>query len=356
MVTLRLFHSANPFQAIESRVLGDGEIAVGRDPGADWHIEDAACELSRRHCAILVCDNGVRIRDLSANGVFVGAARRRVAKDVDVTVAFDEPIHLGQFMIVANAAGTAPANDAKEGDSSIDAPFHSPILLEPEISASSFSVRSAWDETLPAQAPSPERVRMPDAALLEAFCEGAGIDPSAFAAEVPADVMRRAGEAYRQAVIGLCDLMGERTSVKSAYRMDRTTVGATGNNPFKWADAHRVGIDLLRAGNGAFLSGAGALKDSFEDLKKHLLCLVAGSRAAVAATLEEVGPTRVEEGVKNQSMLFQTKVDACWREFLKRHAQVSADARENADSAINRAFRAGYERQLHKLDELGTQA
>jgi predicted component of type VI protein secretion system len=353
MVTLRLFHSANPFQAIESRVVADGEIAIGRDPGADWHIDDAACELSRRHCAIHVSEDGVRVRDMSANGVFVGAARRRIAKEFYVPVAFEEPIHIGQYMIVVGEGAPTPANE-NEHDASIDAPFHSPILHEPEVSASSFSVRSAWSEAQPA--PAADRPRLPDAALLEAFCEGAGIDASAFAAEVPADVMRRAGEAYRQAVIGLCDLMGERTSVKSAYRMDRTTVGATGNNPFKWADAHRVGIDILRAGNGSFLAGSAAIKDSFEDLKKHLLCLVAGSRAAVAATLEEVDPARIEEGLKGQSMLFQTKVDACWREFVKRHAQISSDARENADSAINRAFKTGYERQVRKLDELGTQA
>jgi predicted component of type VI protein secretion system len=355
MVTLRLFHSANPFQAIESRIVGDGEIAIGRDPAADWHIEDAACELSRRHCAIHVSEGGVRVRDMSANGVFVGAARRRIAKDFYVEVALEEPIHIGQYMIVVDPADT-PANDANGHDGSIDAPFHSPILHEPELSASAFSVRSAWNDTQPAQGLAADRPRLPDAALLEAFCEGAGIDPSAFAAEVPADVMRRAGEAYRQAVVGLCDLMGERTSVKSAYRMDRTTVSATGNNPFKWADAHRVGIDILRAGNGSFLAGSAAIKDSFEDLKKHLLCLVAGSRAAVAATLEEVGPARIEEGLKGQSMLFQTKVDACWREFVKRHTQISSDARENADSAINRAFKAGYERQIRKLDELGPQA
>jgi len=341
MVTLRLFHSANPFQAIESRILGEGEIAVGRDPAADWHIEDAACELSRRHCAIHVSDDGVRVRDMSANGVFVGVARQRIAKDFYTQVAFEEPIHLGQYMIVAGEGVPAAAN---ENNASIDAPFHSPILQEPEISASAFAVRSVWNDAQPASAPAADRPRIPDAALLEAFGgEGGRIDAGA-------------GEAYRQAVIGLCDLMGERTSVKSAYRMDRTTVSATGNNPFKWADAHRVGVDLLRAGNGSFLAGSVAIKESFEDLKKHLICLMAGSRAAVAATLEEVGPARIEESVKGQSMLFQTKVDASWREFLKRHTQISSDARENADSAINRAFRAAYERQLHKLDELGTQA
>ena len=355
MVTLRLFHNANPFQAIETRVAADGEIAIGRDPAADWHIEDAACEVSRRHCSIHISADGVRVRDMSANGVFVGSARQRIAKDIYTQVSFDEPIHLGQYMIVVDEGAPAAANE-NEPDASIDAPFHSPMLHEPEVSTSSFSVRTAWNDTQPASAPVADRPRIPDAALLEAFCEGAGIDASAFAAEVPADVMRRAGEAYRQAVIGLCDLMGERTSVKSTYRMDRTTVSATGNNPFKWADAHRVGIDILRAGNGSFLAGSAAITDSFEDLKKHLLCLVAGSRAAVAATLEEIGPVRIEEGLKGKSMLFQTKVDACWRDFVKRHAQISSDARENADSAINRAFKAGYERQVRKLDELGTQA
>lgn len=353
MVTLRLFHTANPFRPIESRVVPEGEIAIGRDPAADWHIEDPACELSRRHCAILVREDGLRVRDMSANGVFVGAARKRIAKDFYVPFEADEPIHIGQYMIVAGAGALVPANDTGV-DAPIDAPFHSPILLEPDVSVSAFAVRSSWSDTGTAAPPQAERQRIPDAALLDAFCEGAGIDASAFAGEMPADVMRRAGEAYRQAVIGLCDLMGERTSVKSAYRMDRTTVDASGNNPFKWADAHRVGIDLLRAGNGSFLAGAAAIKDSFQDLKKHLLCLMAGSRAAVAATLEEVSPARVEEDVKGESLLFKTKVEANWRAFLKRHEEIAAEARESADSAINRAFKAGYERQVRKLDELGT--
>jgi predicted component of type VI protein secretion system len=349
MVTLRLFRRADPFKQVAARVLADAaEIAVGRDPGCDWHIEDDACELSRRHCLIVAGEDGVRIRDVSANGVFVGPNRRRLAKGEEVDVKLGEPVHLGQFMIVADAA--VAANDSRPQDQAIDAPFHSPILVEPEISAATFSIGSAWAAPVRgADAP-----RLPDAALLEAFCDGAGIDPSVFAGEVPSQVMRRAGETYRQAVIGLCDLMGERTSIKSAYRLERTTVNAAGNNPFKWTDAHRVGVDLLRAGNGSFLAGAAAIKESFEDLKKHLLCLVAGSRQAVAAALEEVGPERVEEGVKGQSPLFQNKAEACWRQFLKLHAHVCTEARENADGAINRAFKAGYERHIRKLDGLGT--
>jgi type VI secretion system FHA domain protein len=262
-------------------------------------------------------------------------------------LAPDEPIYIGPFMIAAGSQSSA-ANDA-ESDSSLDAPFHLPILQEPELSAAVFQVRNAWSA---APANECERARLPDAALLEAFCDGAGLDASMFMSEDPAEVMRRAGAVYQQAVLGLSDLMGERTSLKSSYRMDRTTVGAADNNPFKWADAHRVAVDLLRSRTGPFLGGASAITNSFQDLKKHLLCLMAGSRAAVTAALDELAPERIEQ--EAQAALLQGKAQACWREYQKRHEHVLADARQSTNSAINLAFKAGYERQVRKLDGLGT--
>jgi predicted component of type VI protein secretion system len=354
MVTLRLFHVADPFRPIAHRTLGADEIEVGRDPGADWPVDDQACELSRRHCALRLGPTGVIIvRDLSANGVFVGRERRRLPRDIDTPIHGDDVIHLGQFMIAVETLPT-PANDhSSDADTrqSIDAPFHAPMLCEPALSAADFQVSRGWGGA--AGGPTPARV--PDAALLEAFCDGAGIDPSLFAGEEPAEVMRRAGVAYKQSVAGLSDLMGERTSLKADYKMDRTTVGAANNNPFKWAEPHRVAVDLLRSGNGPFLAEGAAITESFQDLKKHLLCLMAGSRAAIAAVLEDVAPDRIEQSLKGAS-LFQTKADACWRAFQNRHKALALDANENAESTVNRAFKRGYEHCVRKLDGLATRS
>lgn len=355
MVTLRLFHTADPFRPIETRTLSEGEIVLGRDPAADWPIADAACELSRRHCAIGVGAGGmgVFVRDMSANGVFHGPGRRRIAKDEVTPLKPGEQIHLGQFMIVMDAP-LHPANDAASAGetSALHGPFHAPMLQEPVVSAAAFLVRSAWPEPSGTADAAPPR-RLPDAALLEAFCEGAGLDPSLFMGEDPAEVMRRAGAVYRQAVLGVCDLMSERTTLKTAYQMDRTTVSASDNNPFKWGDAHRVAVDLLRSKTGPFLGGAAAVNESFQDLKKHLFCLVAGSRAAVAAAFDELKPSKVEELIGRPS-LFRPRAHACWREFKKRHAGLVSDAQENVESAVNRAFKIGYEKQVRKLDGLGT--
>jgi predicted component of type VI protein secretion system len=355
MVTLRLFHSADPFRPVAERTLGADEIQVGRDPAADWPVEDAACELSRRHCALRLTPSGVVVRDLSANGVFVGRDRKRLQREVDTPLVRDATVHLGQFIIAIdwNDAADAPANDHAPVDGAgIDAPFHAPMLREPALSAKDFEVRSVWTRAAPEAAAS----RLPDAALLEAFCDGAGIDASLFAGEEPREVLRRAGVAYQQTVLGLCDLMSERTSLKTEYKMDRTTVSAENNNPFKWAEPHRVAVDLLRSGNGAFLGDGAAITQSFQDLKKHLLCLMAGSRAAIAALFEETAPQAIEAGLKGNALMLQSKADACWRAFRDKHAALVGDATDNPQSDINRAFKRGYERHVRKLDGLGTRS
>ncbi|MDZ4691343.1 type VI secretion system-associated FHA domain protein [Terricaulis sp.] len=347
MVTLRLFHTADPFRPIDTRTLLDGELQVGRDPLADWPVDDVACELSRRHCAIGIKDQSLYVRDLSSNGVFVGDGRRRIDRDAETLVAFGEAIHLGQFLIV----GEAPVADNDSSGASIDAPFHAPLLEEPALSDTDFAVQSKWSSEAPRKA----GVQMPDAPLLEAFCEGAGLDPSMFAGEEPTEVLRRAGSVYQQAVLGLSDLMSDRTSLKSELSMNRTIVAAANNNPFKWAEAHRVAVDLLRSGNSPFLPGASAVNESFQDLKKHLLCLMAGSRAAVQAAFDSVAPDQVEAAAKGQSHLLKTKGEACWGQFEKLHAAAVDDAHKNAGSAVNSAFKAGYERHVRRLEGLGTQ-
>jgi len=70
MVTLRLIDERDPFRPTASRELTHGEMSVGRDPGADWRIDDPDRKLSRIHCVFSVDREGaVSVRDTSSNGV-----------------------------------------------------------------------------------------------------------------------------------------------------------------------------------------------------------------------------------------------------------------------------------------------
>jgi predicted component of type VI protein secretion system len=233
MVTLRLFHQTNPFKQIDSRDLAEGcDLAIGREPGQGWAIEDPERELSRLHCVIEHRQGRLVLRDLSANGVFVGAQRTRPSAGESFPLAMGETFRLGRFLVVAEGAAAA----AEPRASAFDDLFHQPLLRPVEIEPEALAIPTEWMGSAPAPAP-PAAGYAPagDGALLEAFCAGARLDASAFSGEDPAEVMRRLGAVYQQMVLGLADLMNERTSIKTEYRLERTTVRAEGNNPFRWA-------------------------------------------------------------------------------------------------------------------------
>ena len=344
MVTLRLFHQDDPFNELEARTLESGELTFGRDAKADWTVEDAAREISRFHCTLSLRDDGrLAVSDTSSNGVFVGPERRRVEAGCPAVVAPGDTLRLGRYLVFVDQAEV----DGKV----LDGPFHVPVLKLGDGGEAAIGVRSDW------ASPDIEFRQLTiagEGALFEAFCEGARLDASAFSGEDPAEVMRRLGAVYRQMVLGLSDLMTERTSAKGDFNLERTTVRSEGNNPFRWAQAHRVAVDLLKSREDGFLSGPAAVRVSFEDLKKHLLCMLAGLRAAVASTLDSLSPEMVEEQLSGRSFL--SRGGAAWNEYARRHAEFKQQAGDDPNSPVNREFRSAYERRLQELDAMSTRS
>ena len=207
--------------------------------------------------------------------------------------------------------------------------------------------------------PAPKRTSPSDAAapptrsgLFEAFCAGAKLDPTALAGEDQAAMMERLGAVYRHMVLGLSDVLGERTALKNEYRMVRTTIQADENNPFKWAPPQKVATELLRAANDGFLDGPAAVAESYQDVKKHLLCMLAGLRAALSSSLDTLAPAQIEEAIKDQSFVLKPRAAVAWAEYVKVYGQYRREAEDSADSPVNRAFRAAYEKQLDELDRM----
>lgn len=340
-VTLRLFQISDPFRQIDCRDLSGGQLVIGRDPENGWRIPDQARTVSREHCVVALEGGRLTLRDTSANGVFLGAQRDRAPPGEPHGIAPGDTIRLGTFMIVVEAADP-------DVDRAYDAAFAGPMLKPVTITPAAIAAPTVWEA---AESGSPS-----DGTLLEAFCAGARLDASAFAGEDPAEVMRRLGEVYQQMVLGLGDLMSERTTVKTEYRMSRTTVSAEGNNPFKWAPAQRVATDLLRPRGDGFLAGPAAVKASFEDLKKHLLCTMAGLRAAVSASIDGLAPKEAEARLNGRSTMLKNRDAMAFAEYGQLHAEFGRQANSDPDSPVNRAFRAAYERQLIELDSMSTHA
>lgn len=328
MYLLRLFHQSDPAQPVAAHMLREGKTRVGRDPGADWAIPDPDCEISRHHLEIHCHAGAVLLHPLGANGVFRDGAR--LPDGAPAPLALGDEVTFGKYRLAVDQVPFAARSGASfERTAVFAAPF-----------GDNREIPTEWSDSDPLPPGDDE------GSLLEAFCEGAKLDVSALSGESQPEIMRRAGAIYRQMVLGLADLVAERSAAKAALSMDRTTIGAQDNNPIKWAPNRRLATDLLLGQDSAFLSGPEAIKASFEDVKAHMFATVRGFESAVQAALDALSPGAVADRVDGQSAFLKGRAALCWVEFEKTHAELRRTVEERGEGPLDQAFVAAYERAL----------
>jgi len=303
MYMLQLFDSADALHPVDARLLRDGAISIGRDSKCDWPIADPDLAISRAHCEVVATPGGLIIRAIGTNGVFDDATGSRLPDQTDVPVLPPFTMRLGRFRI---ALTQAPLDDVRDVGRT--------MVLTPPL-GNSASVPTDWSDAAGAVETSGE-------SLLEAFCRGAGLEASLLSSEDPAEIMERAGAVYRQLVLGLADLMVERDSARGRYNLTRTTIGGSGNNPFKWAPTQRLAIDLLLSGASGFLSGPSAISASLQDIKRHLIATFAGLQASLRRAVDTFDPNSLDEAVKDRASLLRNSGALRAAEAEARHADL----------------------------------
>jgi len=328
MYMLQLFERGDEIHPVDARLLREGILRVGRDKSADWSIPDPDCALSRTHCEFAVGADGLTLRALGTNGVFNAATGERLADHAAIAMSLPFAIHLGDFRIVAS--------EAPHGD--IAGQETRTMVLTPPL-GDSIDVPSDWTDTAAATRSGGPAITT--GSLLDAFCEGAGLDASLLAREDPVEIMRRVGGVYRQMVLGVGDLMSERDHARSHYQMTRTTIGSADNNPFKWAPTQRLAIDLILGGSHGFLSGPAALQSSFRDIKRHLVATFAGLRGSLQQAIACFDPASLDGETPGRS-LFQNRAAGQLKELEKRHADLFEEIEGKKSGVLDRAFVQAY--------------
>ena len=333
MYILRLFEDDNASVPIDARLLREGTIIIGRDPGVDWVMHDPDCRISRRHCVITASNGAVTVVCLGANGVFDDANGNRYPDAIESAINVPTTLAFGSFRLVVDHAAQASAEDAgREAQT---------LILTPPLGASA-QVPSDYADA--AQAISY------GTSLLDCFCEGAGLEPSAFALEDPEDIMRRAGSVYRQMVLGVGDLMAEREATRRRYQIARTTISGAGNNPFKWAPTQRLALDLLLAEKHGFMTGSAALAVSFKDIKRHLIATFRGLQESLRVAVASFDPQTIEREMPPRGSLLQSRSAQLWGEVDRRHADLAAQLSEGADGRLNQVFVEAYDAASNDLE------
>jgi predicted component of type VI protein secretion system len=325
MYKLQLFDGADPTQLIDARLFAEGSMTIGRDPRANWSIDDPECALSRWHCELFVRDEGLAMCAMGANGVFFDASGERLPDGAETLLPLPCSLELGNFRLIASIAPF--------GDQNVNA--NTTMVLTPPV-GSSAEVPTDWPDSV-------ELPEMTNGSLLEAFCQGAGIDSSRLSEEEPGEIMRRAGAIYRQMVLGIGDLMAERDRARGQFEMSRTTIGGKGNNPFKWAPSQRLALDLLLSGPASFLAGPTAVQSSFRDIKRHLVASFAGLQGCLRAAVQTFAPDDIERAVPEKTSLLKSRAAAQMDEVRRRHEDLVTQLEQRRSGSLDNAFMRAYD-------------
>jgi type VI secretion system FHA domain protein len=284
-------------------------------------LEDPDCLLSRIHCKLESSGAAITLTDLSGNGVFIDQEGNRCERGKPVTLVLGQSFRLGKYRLVLTE----------------DARCDEPHMPEPTQGSQSPTPATRGERTTE-QGP-----------LLEAFCHAARLDSSTIAAEDPVEVMARLGAIYRALIVGLAELMHERSLAKDQLP-EHTTVSWTGNNPFRWASAARLTTDLLKNDREGFLSGAEAVAASYLDIRQHAACEAAGVQAMTESALAALAPETIEARVQGRRspVLPGAKGALAWREYSLVYQELHAKAGALDPGFANDDFRRGYLAKLSR--------
>lgn len=191
--------------------------------------------------------------------------------------------------------------------------------------------------------------------LLRAFLEGAGIEDAAVADDDPEGTMRMVGQMFRDMVAGLHEILRSRTAFKSEFRIERTMIQQTQNNPLKISPtADEALAVLVRRSKTGYLPPVEAVRQGVEDIKAHQLAVIAGLQVALVALLQEFDPENLKQRLEQQrsvlaNLMPGAKNAKAWEIYEAFYKEVASQAEQGFDGIFGREFRRAYEEQLKKL-------
>jgi type VI secretion system FHA domain protein len=174
----------------------------------------------------------------------------------------------------------------------------------------------------------------------------------------PLEAIRIVGELLKLTVNGLHQMLEMREQLRNELRIeDRTMIATRENNPLKHSDtardALRYLVDVRLHSKKLLLQPSKAIGDAIDDICAHEMAVMAGTRAALLASLKMFSPETVEKRIKKSGAL-DSVVPALhraklWESFLAMYGELEKEAEDHFDLLLNQEFARAYAEQDKKL-------
>jgi type VI secretion system protein len=156
----------------------------------------------------------------------------------------------------------------------------------------------------------------------EAFCRGAGIDPTALPADAQNTLLALAGQMIREVALGLMDAHKGRSDLKHRLRLTTTVATGPETNPLKVATSvDDAVLKLLDLHATRQLGPVDAIRESFAEHRTHQAALISAIYAGVDELMKGLEPNDLQErfdrGLKRGALLGATNKMKYWDLFVE---------------------------------------
>lgn len=314
------------------RLFSEDGGTIGRSLHCDWILPDPDRYISASHATVDFQAGAYYLADVSTNGVYVNDEHEPIGRgnprrlysgdrlrmgDFEFAVSVDEgeglelPEESAPTVVPDNIEQLVPEITLRTG---IEMLGEEEITGDEEFQSALFGVPSSKERSVrkkpkakPTERPviQPKRVEVTSDDLLDTFLDGLGICRTDLHPSVdPAEVMQNAGEVMKEFVEGMNKLLISRGNLKSAFRLDQTTVLPRANNPLKLSENTADSIKQLLVGRaGEYLGPRDAVREVCRDLLFHQDAFIDSMSSALTDFSERFSPDELTEN-------FDTSIDA----------------------------------------------
>ncbi|MET0328381.1 MAG: type VI secretion system-associated FHA domain protein TagH [Luteimonas sp.] len=153
----------------------------------------------------------------------------------------------------------------------------------------------------------------------------------------------------RIVVDGVMETLRARAEIKNTFRLPVTIIQRSENNPLKFAATPDEAMRRLFEPDSAFLGGAAAFDDAFDDIRCHQMAMLAGMRAAFESLLAHFSPERVERDVDAGTRSLFGGKGRYWARYRDEFERAARDPDMAFRMLFGDEFARAYEAQLARL-------
>ena len=368
---------------------------IGRSLQNDWILPDPDKFISSRHATIDYKGGIYYLADLSSNGVFVNDEREPIGKGNPRRLFDGDHLRLGDFEIVVSLEHGESIVMPLEGEQTeLPEPIEQVVdevslkssvqLLDEEALTGDAEFETALfgqtvfgekNEAETAAAQIDELLDIPASKssktgstgsvevtaddLFDSFLDGLGVSRSDFHESVDlAEVMQNAGEVMKEFVDGMGKLLISRANLKTAFKLDQTTVLPRHNNPLKLSANNADSIMQLLVGKeGEYLGPRDAVREVCRDLLFHQDAFLDAMSGAFVEFADRFDPDELkaafERSIKSKPMLGLFNKLKYWQLYCDLYPVMTERGGGRFPQMFAEEFVLSYERQINEFKRLG---